>query len=183
MLNYIRLILTPRECKLYAVLSSVIFLILYAFGIGIIFQTPYPLPSTFPTPRYEVILEGPIGQVPWVIIYLNRNWIFSINLEAGVVAFVLSLLVGLNIASIVYHSKYGKYCGVGRKFSLVGVLPSFFAMFSCCGSGLIFLILFTTGLGGLWSSILLPYSSLLVMFAIAILLLNLYLGYRRLARG
>ncbi len=181
-LSFIRLVMSFRRCKVYAALSAVAFFIAYAFGIGIIAASPNPLPEDFPTPSYELILEGPIGQVPWLVIYLDKYWIFSINLEAALAVAVLTVLFSLNMAVMAYSLRYAVCRRANGKAPFLAVVPSFFSVFSCCGSGLVFTLLFAVGAGGLWSGVFLPYGRLLTIFAATILALNLFLRYRSVVR-
>jgi len=173
-------VLSFKRNKIYAIASGLAFFIAYSFGIGIFFQSPNPLPEDFPTPSYDLILDGPIGQVPWLVVYLNRNFIFSINLEAAIVTVVLTTLFTLNIVVLAYSKQSN--CGYPiRKKSLFSVIPSFFSVFSCCGGGLVMSLLFTLGAGGLWSSIFLPYGWVLANIAALVLALNLLLSYKRIS--
>ncbi|MDJ0268977.1 MAG: hypothetical protein NXY59_00205 [Aigarchaeota archaeon] len=181
-LSFIRLVMSFRRCRVYAALSAIAFFIAYAFGIGILAASPNPLPEDFPTPSYEVILEGPIGQVPWLIIYIDKYWMFSINLEASLAVVALTLLFSMNIAAMTYRLRHATCRRANNKAPFLAVIPSFFSVFSCCGSGLVFTLLFAVGAGGLWSGIFLPYGRLLTILAAAILALNLFLSYRDVVR-
>lgn len=178
---FIKTILRAERCRLYAVSSALLFLVVYALGIGMIFRSPNPLPDGFQTPSYDVILKGPIGQVPWLVVYIDRYWIFSVNLEAATAAAILSTLFGLNVAILVYRSRYQACRRLDNK-PLLSIVPSFFSVFSCCGSGLVMSFLFALGAGGLWSSIFLPYGRLLAGIAASVLALNIVVGYRRALR-
>ena len=174
--------LSYRNNRAYAFASGFAFFVIYSFAIGMIFQSPNPLPEDFPTPSYGLMLKGPIGQVPWLVVYLNRNWVFSVNLEAAVITLALTVLFSLNVAVLAYSRSVSCECSIGKK-SFISTIPSFFAVFSCCGSGLVMSLLFALGAGGLWSSVFLPYGRLLVAFAAIVLAINLLLSYRRIVRG
>jgi len=146
-----------RLVKASSLAGAVLFLIAYSFLIGMVFRLPVPLPPYKGTPSFDLILDGPIGQVPWLIVYLDRYWAVSINLEAGLTALLLSILFGLNIGLIIYSYRYASCrCGRNAALSFFSAIPSFFSLYTCCGGGLATAILFAT-VGGLGTSILISY--------------------------
>ncbi|MEM3032435.1 MAG: hypothetical protein QW756_07265, partial [Nitrososphaerota archaeon] len=176
-------ILTTRGVRKTIIIGAVTFFVLYSFSIGMVFRLPTPLPPTINTPMFDIIVDGPIGQVPWLIVYLDRFWVMSVSLEAGLSAILLSALFGLNMGFFFWAYKYSS-CrfNLNSAISAFSALPAFFSIFSCCGGGLVTTILFALGIGGVWSGILLPYGRILSAASALLLISNLVLIYRRASR-
>lgn len=104
----IQYILNERNCKAVAVVASVAFATFYIFFTGILTITSRPIPEEIPVPYLYVLTDDPIGKVPWIVAYLNRYSIFSINLEAMVATTLISLLVGANSALLLYRYKISR---------------------------------------------------------------------------
>jgi hypothetical protein len=176
-------VLGVRQCRLIAVSSSLVFLLIYALAVGMIFILPSPLPETIRTPLVQLILEGPLGQVPWLVIYLNRYWVLSVSLEAALAASTLTVLFGLNVGALLYAYRYAACrCLYNVNLGGLAVLPALFSVFACCGGGLMTTLLFTLGLSGFVTSILLPYGRVLAAVSASLLLANLVYIYVKLKR-
>jgi len=123
-----------KRVRLWAALSATLFLVSYAFIIGVVSRSPYPLPPTLVTPSADLILDGPLGQVPWLVVYIDRYWVLSVSLEAGLTILALTALFGLNVGAMLYAQWYASCrCDKNAVASGFFVVPAFFAMFSCCG--------------------------------------------------
>ena len=70
-------------------LSSSLFSILYLILTGMISIVNCPGDQDV---IFTLLTKGPLGQGPWLILYL-RPIVISINFEAAIVTFVLSLLL------------------------------------------------------------------------------------------
>ncbi|MEM4342311.1 MAG: hypothetical protein QXF97_07165 [Candidatus Caldarchaeum sp.] len=119
-----------------------------------------------------------------MIVYLDRFWVVSVSLEAGLSATLLSALFSLNMGFIYWAYKYSS-CrfNLNSAISIFSALPAFFSIFSCCGGGLVTTILFALGVGGVWSGILLPYGRILSALSALLLISNLALIYKRARQG
>ena len=175
LLGFIRLLVGDRRWRRYFVASSILFYFAYLFANGMMGFLPF---STSPT--IYVLLDGPIGEVPWVIIYFYQ-FMVSINLLAGLSSLVISILFGLNIAGVIYlyNAPNCSSCRLNLAASSVSVIPAFFALFSCCGGGLVLALLILFGASDLVAGLLLPYSTLFILVSTILLTLSLYLVYRR----
>jgi hypothetical protein len=166
--------------RLAAAASAGVFAALYVFAVGMVFPLPYELPESFPAPSADIVWEGPPMQVPWLTVYLNRRWVVSVNPESVLTTAFLSVLVGLNAAAITYAQRHAS-CRLTRrtKLSMIGVLPAFFAFFSCCGSGFVFAALTASGAALSLIGVLQDFSRLFVAASLTVLAANLYLICRQ----
>ncbi len=164
-LSVVHHILKRRDCKALAIITSVSFEIFYMFFTGIITVSSIPIPNDIAVPKLIVSTQGPIGTVPWVIAYLNRYSIFSMNLEAMISTTLISLLVGMNAALMLYHfkmkSEFRCECQSASPVFFASIIPASLSVFSCCGGGLL-LILFGAGL----MSAVMPYGNLFSIISI-----------------
>jgi len=162
-----------------ATAATIAFLIIYVFALGIVLRAPTPLPSTIRTPQVVIITQGQIGQAPLIVVYLDRWWIFSMSLEAMLSALSLATLIWLNTAFIVYaNNRLGCRLGARRAIPILSSIPSLFAVFSCCGGGLLSYALLAVGLGGLFAGGMVVYGRWLTLLAATALSLNLLSIYR-----
>lgn len=175
---FLRDSLSERRIRVAAALVSVSFAATYSVMIGIVFRLPFDLPESFATPSAMTVLDGPFGQVPMLVVYLDRRWVFSINPEAFAALSVLTLLVGLNTASIFYLNNR-KICPIQRNlhFTWAAAIPSFFSFFTCCGGGLVFSLLLSAGAGLSILGFLQDYGRIFTAFSSTLLATNLYLIY------
>lgn len=111
----------------------------YALGymilVGIISYVPGLTSATGDYPMIRFTSFG-ISVIPF------NDTSFFIVYEALAFLVASSFLVGLNIALMFYSRDIGALCGIhqnkaGGAKGLLGLVPSFFASFSCCGGGLI----------------------------------------------
>jgi len=185
-IRFVNLIASDRGARRIGVLSSILFASAYAFAIGMIFRNPLPVPDYVTVPQALLITRGPIGQVPWLVVYVDRYWTISVSLEAALATLTISTLIGLN-ASALYYTSRRTACRVSSKRTAVPVftsaLPAFFGFFSCCGGGLMVTVLLSAGVLPLVSGAMLTYGRLLVVASIALLWLNHYYMYRRWVNG
>ena len=179
-LKFMAAALRTREGALAMTASAALFAALYVFAVGIVFPLPYDLPESFPTPSADIVWEGPPMQVPWLRVYLTRRWLFSINPESALTTAALSILVGLNTTTISYAQRHAS-CSLSasKKVSVLGVLPAFFAFFSCCGSGLVFAALTAAGAALSLIGVLQDFSRIFVAASLTVLAANLYLICRQ----
>ena len=176
--DFIRILISQPYYRKYFLASSVLFFFIYLFANGMAGFLPFSVP-----PYISILLDGPIGEVPWINIYFYR-FMISINFAAGVSSVLISTLFGLNIAGIIYIYKSPSCpdCKINIAVSGVSTIPAFFALFSCCGGGLAIAFLILLGASNLIAGALLPYSLYFVLVSILLLSLNLIFVYRR-ARG
>ncbi len=187
--GFVRALMSDKRARNTGVMSAVIFALVYAFAIGVVFRNPQPIPSYISVPQITLITRGPIGQVPWLIAYIDRYWTLSVNLEAFLSTLVLSSLVGLNASSLYYIYHRGvtscpRRTALTRSVSVfVSALPAAFSVFSCCGGGLVFAVLLSAGALPLIAGSISTYGKLLVVLSVALLWLNHWSLYRRWARS
>lgn len=132
-----------------AVIVALIYSVFYMFFTGIIQTTPEPIQETIKIPQVRILLQGPIGTVPWIIVYPDRHTVFSMTFAAMLSTFLNSVLVGIASALILYRYRVSKFIqcqckSAGGSISLAGVIPSIFSVFACCGGGLL-LVIFGVG--------------------------------------
>ena len=166
--NGIRSMLQNWQGKLIVVLSGFAYSVFYMLFTGMITIGALPIPEDIPVPQYSIVANG-IN--PTFVAYLNRYTTISISLEAFFVLFLISLLVGLNVAMILYKVRLSKKanCSCRTRNSLLatiaGIAPGIFSAFACCGAGIITTIF---GLGIV--AALLPYNYIFATMSIVILL-------------
>ncbi len=181
-LAFIQEACSHKRRGLLGLLSAIIFAAVYSAVIGVISRSQQPLPPEITTPSLDVITRGPIGQVPWIIVYLDRHWVVSVSLEAILAIIILSMLIGLNVSSLLFiyslRGLIGGFCLMG-----LSAIPSFFSIFSCCGGGLAMWVILATGLLPLFTSVILPLNKLFLLISISLLTLNLWILYRGYRRG
>jgi|GEM_PF-2455127 len=158
-------ILNNRECKAIAIGTGVAFAIFYIFFTGIVIISPVPMVIEKSLPYFRVITQGPLGTVPWIIAYLDRYTVFSMNLGAMISTIAISSLVGVNSALMVYRFRLTKKvrcdCPSGSPVFFSSIVPASFSVFACCGGGLL-LTIFGAGL----FSALVPYGNLFSIISI-----------------
>ena len=158
-------ILNKRDCKALAIVTGVAFAVFYIFFTGIITFSSIPIPEEIPVPYLHVITNGPIGKFPWIVAYLTRYSVFSMNLEAMISTILISLLVGINSALMLYRFRITKKaqcdCASGAPPFFASIVPASFSVFACCGGGLL-LTIFGAG----FMSALMPYGNLFSIISI-----------------
>jgi len=158
-------ILNKRDCKGLAIVTGVAFAVFYIFFTGIITVSSIPIPEVIPVPYLHVITNGPIGKFPWIVAYLDRYSVFSMNLEAMVSTALISSLVGVNSALTLYRFRIVKKmrcnCPSGSPAFFSSIVPASLSVFACCGGGLL-LTIFGAGL----MSALMPYGILFSIISI-----------------
>jgi hypothetical protein len=112
--GFLAAMFSDRRIRMLGVAFSVLYAVVYAFANGMVFRSELPIPNTITLPQLEVLTVGPIGQVPWVIIYLDRYWIISVTLEAFLSWLALTALVGLNASALFYLRRNRLTCGLYR---------------------------------------------------------------------
>jgi hypothetical protein len=168
--GFLAAMFSDRRIRMLGVAVSVSFAVVYAFAIGMVFRSALPIPDWITVPQLEVITVGPIGLVPWVIIYLDRYWIVSVSLEAFLSWLALTVLWCCSRAG-------------GTLTTLASILPATFAVFGCCGGGLVTMMLLSAGLLPLVAGSMLYYGRLFVTASVAaLILLQLWL-YRMWLKG
>ncbi len=181
-LTFIRGACSQKSRRHLGLLSAILFAAVYSGVIGVVSRSQQPLPPEITTPSLDVITRGPIGQVPWIIVYLDRHWMISVNLEAILAIIVLSMLIGLNVSCLLFiyslRGLIGGFCLMG-----LSAIPSFFSIFSCCGGGIAMWVILATGLLPLFTSVILPLNKLFLLISVSLLTLNLWILYRGYRRG
>ncbi|GBC71429.1 hypothetical protein HRbin02_01210 [Candidatus Calditenuaceae archaeon HR02] len=138
---------SSRSVRVNALLGGLSFTILYVFAVGIVYWSPTPLPNYINTPATEIVISQNI-LASGVLIYLDGGLVISLTIEPLLVTSILSLLFSLNIALLTHYSKaIGHRCAARRYTPLLSIFPSLFTSYSCCGPGLIPLILSAVGFG------------------------------------
>ncbi len=185
-MRFVKLLAYDRGARRVGTVSSVLFALAYAFAIGMVFRNPVPVPEYIAVPQVVLVTRGPIGQVPWLVVYVDRFWTVSVNLEAALSTIAISTLIGLNASALYFLSRRAT-CHIDSKRTAIPVftsaLPAFFGFFSCCGGGLVFAVLLSAGVLPLVSGAMLTYGRLLVVTSIALLWLSHYHLYRSWVKG
>ncbi|MCS6769952.1 MAG: hypothetical protein NZ570_05900 [Candidatus Caldarchaeum sp.] len=182
--QFLRLVLSSREVKVVSTFAAALFAAVYLLAVGIVFQLPYELPPSIPTPSADVVFDGPFGQVPWLTVYLSNRWVLSINPEALTSLAVLTALIWMNTAAAAYVSRYGACKPVKNiHVSWMAAVPALFSFFSCCGSGLVFSLLLASGASLSMLSFLQDYGRIFTALSALLLTLNLYMVSRRMSTG
>jgi hypothetical protein len=187
--GFLAAMFSDSRIRMLGLAVAVSFAVVYAFAIGMVFRSALPIPDWITVPRLEVITVGPIGLVPWVIIYLDRYWIVSVSLEAFLSWLVLTVLVGLDASALFYLRRNrlasGWCCSRagGTLTTLASILPATFAVFGCCGGGLVTMMLLSAGLLPLVAGSMPYYGRLFIAASVAaLILLQLWL-YRMWLKG
>lgn len=148
------------------IIAGILLAIFYMFFTGIILVSEIPIPSEIRVPALHVIMKLPsvdtIGLTPWIIAYLDRHTIFSMNFSAMLSTVLISTFVAINVSLLLYRrylmKNYSCSCNSGAP-AFAGVIPAFFSVFACCGGGSLLTIfgplffLSLQGLGGYFSAI------------------------------
>ncbi|MEM1943072.1 MAG: hypothetical protein QXO30_03000 [Candidatus Caldarchaeum sp.] len=168
------------EAKTLPSAAASAFAVIYVLAVGIVFPLPYDLPPTFPTPSADVVLDGPLGQAPWITVYLNSRWVVSVNPEALTALVVLTTLVWLNTAALTYLSRHAA-CRPAKNIHLswMAVVPAFFSFFSCCGTGVVSGLILASGASLSMLAFLQDYGRLFTALSAFTLTANLYMLYRK----
>ncbi|MEM0336305.1 MAG: hypothetical protein QXN23_02970 [Candidatus Caldarchaeum sp.] len=163
------------RARVAGAVAGLVYATAYLFLVGIIFPLSFTLPPSIPTPSYEVV-EGQFPQFPVLTIYISRGWALSINPEALITLTVLTLLVSINTAALIYLNRHG-VCNLGKRLpaSYAALLPSLFTFFSCCGGGVVSTLLLSTGAGLSALVFLQDYGRIFTLISGAILTSNLLL--------
>ncbi len=108
---------------------------LYSIGNIAIAEIPEPLSFRVVDDWQEKIFK-PIVPFLWeaiAVFYIYRGLIFLISVPNLIIAFLLSLLVFLNMTVAVYSYSLSKVCRIRPGFKgLLGSLPGLFAGVACC---------------------------------------------------
>jgi len=153
-------VLKSRKYRFIMLMSGMVYALVYMFVVGIISYYPGFAPLKVSTP---VINPTTIGLT---IVPGHYIFVFAFYSAIGFMA-VSSFLVGLNISLILrlrnLRRTSGYYCCRTTTISSGGILstlPAFFTTFSCCGSGLLALVVGPTTFSSLalYSHYLAPLS-------------------------
>jgi len=168
------------EVKKLSTAAASAFAVVYVLAVGIIFPLPYDLPPTFPTPSADIVFDGPLGQAPWIKVYLNSRWVLSVNPEALTTLVVLTALVWLNTAALTYLNRHAA-CRPAKNIHLswMAVVPALFSFFSCCGTGVVYGLLLASGASLSMLAFLQDYGRLFTALSALTLAANLYMLYRK----
>ena len=179
-------VLKKRRYQLIVLGSALIYALVYMFAVGIISYYPGFGPLNVSSPVVRTDLDA-------VIIVLG-HYIFIFMYYYTIVFLVISsFFVGINIALMFYSRKISKLCpcnsigtnnnsnSISRSRNLgiasrgiLGIIPSFFASFACCGGGLMALVIGPTA----FSSLAL-YSNYMAPITIAVLGIGTFLMSRK----
>jgi len=177
--SYLRSVFSSKAVRLASFLGGLFFAIFYAFAVGMAYQSPTPLPEYIETPAADLV-ASPTILGSGVILYLNRSWVIYLSVEPVLVTSILSLLFSLNLAMLTYRLKVlGRRCEAREYFSILSILPSIFASYSCCVAGFIPLILGGVGSGIGLLALLRPFTYLAVTVSAFLLSANIFFTIRR----
>lgn len=158
-IDIVKYVCARNYYRIPAILSAIAFAIFWMFFTGIIIVSTRPISDTIPIPFFHVITNiagvQSIGYVPWIIWYPNKYTVFSMNSSAMITISLVSALIAINVAMLLYRRKlmkdYSCSCISGAPL-LAGIIPGCFGIFACCGGGLVLSIfgpLFFASLFGL----------------------------------
>jgi hypothetical protein len=171
-------VLKTRRYQLIMLGSGITYALVYMFAVGIISYYPGFGPLNVSTP---VVRADSLG-----VIIMPGHYIFIFMFYYTIPFLVVSsFLVGLNIALMFYSRKVTKLCSCDSSRiknmsitsrGIVGILPSFFTSFACCGGGLMALVIGPTA----FSSLAL-YSSYMAPITIAVLATSTVITSRKIS--
>jgi hypothetical protein len=164
---------TPRLRRL-ALLAGTAYALIYLYALGHVVISPgsNPLPGGgvfFATSLDNLWKErAPYNYEPVAAFQPVQGFVIFLAVPNLILAAILGLLLGLNIASAVHAYTAVKACGVKNSFSTLGAsVPAFLTGFACCAPT--FLIL----LGAAFAASLLALLPFFIPTAIAALLAGL----------
>lgn len=139
-------VLRTRKYQLTILGAATVYAFVYMFAVGIISYYPGFTPLEVDSPIIRASSDG--------VTIIPMNYVF-IYMFYSTIAFLLisSFLVGLNTALLFYSRSICKICNIKTKnigtHSFVGILPTFFTSFACCGGGFMALVIGTTAFSSL----------------------------------
>lgn len=168
----IRSVVHAKRYKHIAIVSSIIYGIIYSFAVGIVAHYPGIRISDYArVPYYSLSFESLTLYEPRFVAYPNDYIVIFAPWSSVLVAILFSVLVGLNISMIAYSTSCDN-CNVrGARIGALGAVPSLFSVV-CCGGPLTLSLLAAFGSGLV--SILGRLSGLLTALSFAVLLANLW---------
>lgn len=168
----IRSVVHTKSYRHVAIISSIVYGIIYSFAVGIIAHYPGIKISDYArVPYYSLTFDKPGLYEPRFVAYPNDYIVIFAPWSSVLVAVLFSVLVGLNISMIAYSRNCGKCDIRGARVGALGAVPSLFAVV-CCGGPLTLALLAAFGSG--LTSILARSSGLLTALGFAVLLANLW---------
>lgn len=136
----------PRLRRI-ALLSALGYALLYLYSLGHLVISPgsSPLPGkgVFTFVGFENLWRerAPYNYEPVAVLQPFEGFAIFLALPNLLLAATLGLLLGLNVATLIYAYRQARACGVGR--SVTGVLasvPAFLTGFACCTPTLVILV-------------------------------------------
>ncbi len=120
---------------------AIAYALFYVVFTGILTYVDFDLSTLVPIPYLQVYLNGPIGTVPWVVWLPTNNLAFSMNLSAALFTIVMSLLVGVNVALLLYSVRIPRCnCAPHASLGVFGMAQGLLATFACCGGGMLMVL-------------------------------------------
>jgi len=135
----IKSILNPRKYQWIMLGAAVTYAVVYMFAVGIISYYPGFAPLKVSTP---IVGANSLG-----IMIIPGNYIFIFAFYSAIAFLIVSsLLVGLSVALMVYSRDLSNTCGhckidTIKSGAILAILPSFLTSFSCCGGGVLALVI------------------------------------------
>lgn len=131
-------VLRTRKYQLIIVGSAIVYAFVYMFAVGIISYYPGFTQLEVDSPIIRASSNG--------ITIIPMNYVFIFMFYSTITFLLISaFLVGLNTTLLFYSRNIFKICNIKTKnlgtHSFVGILPTFFTSFACCGGGFMALLI------------------------------------------
>ena len=146
-IDIIRYMFKINRYRIFALSSAIAYALFFMLFTGILLISNKPIPESVPVPYFKIITRiqnlDSIDYTLWIVAYPNRYTVFSMSLEAMLAITILSSLVAINVALLLYKRDLNRLyrCNCrSSKALLAGLLPGSFAAFNCCAGGLMFMI-------------------------------------------
>lgn len=136
-MNKIFIILKDKKARWAGLAAGFVYILFYLNGIGNIAIVEIPESLSFQVvDDWQDKIFKPIVPFLWeaiVVFFLFGGLIFLLSVPNLLIAFLLGLLIFLNMAVAIYSYSLSRECRVRPGFQgLLGFLPGLFTGFACC---------------------------------------------------
>lgn len=140
MIEKLRSILQNKKARRWAIAAGIVYFIIFLIAIGNIIissklSPPEQLPSFMISPNWKEIMFKPIAPFYFEsvgAIYFTSWLALYISVPNMLMALLLALLFGLNVAILVFSLEQPKVCGIRTWTGVLGSIPSLLLGFACC---------------------------------------------------
>lgn len=128
--------LASHRVRRLALLAGVAYALLYLFSVGhIVVGSSLPYEPGVHFVGWENLFRerAPYNYEPVALVQPVEGFAVFLAVPNLLLAASLSLLLGLNIATLAYNYRHARACGLGRSVSgLLAGVPAFLTGFACC---------------------------------------------------